>query len=91
MLRSADEPLARNILIRDTAHLLGYQRTGPRIAAALNDAVRRAVRRGIAVSEHGKFSLFTRNIGDFERDFLKAQLLACLGRDYRIGRQWPLK
>ncbi|MDP1612930.1 MAG: type ISP restriction/modification enzyme [Sulfuritalea sp.] len=82
VLRLADEPLARKALIQRAAHALGYQRTGPKIAVALDDAVRRAVRRGIAVSERGTFHLLTRNIGDYERDFLKTQLLACLGRDW---------
>ncbi len=82
VLRRADEPLARKALIQHTAHALGYQRTGPKIAAALDDAVRRAVRRGIAMSERGTFRLLTRNIGDYERDFLKAQVLACLGREW---------
>lgn len=82
VLRVAAEPLARDVLIRNTAHALGFKRTGPRIVAALDDAIRRAVRRGIAVSEKGKFSLLARTIGDFEREILKAQLLACLGRDW---------
>lgn len=82
VLRLADEPLARKALIQRAAHALGYQRTGPKISAALDDAVRRAVRRGIAVSERGAFHLLARNIRDYERDFLKTQLLACIGRDW---------
>ena len=53
-----------------------------RIATALDDLVRRAVRRGIAIREKGEFRLLTGNIGDFERDFLKEQLLASLRRGW---------
>ena len=77
VLRHADKP----DLIRHTAHLHGYH-TGPKIAAALDGAVRRAVRRGIAVSERGAFRLLNRNIDDFEREFLKTQLLAFLSREW---------
>lgn len=86
VLRLADEPLVRKTLIQRAAHALGYRRTGPRIAAALDDTVRRAVRRRIAASERGTFHLLTRKIGDYERGFLKTQLLACLGREW-VERQ----
>lgn len=82
VLRTASGPLAREDLIRDTARALGFHRTGAKIAAALDDAVRRAVRRGIAVGRKGQFVLLTGSIAEFGRGFLKAQLLACLGREW---------
>ena len=38
------------------------------------------------MSERGAFHLLTRNIGDYDRGFLKTQLLTCLGREW-VERQ----
>ncbi len=79
VLRNSDSDLDRNSLIRATAHTLGYKRTGARLSGAIDDAVRRAVRRGIVQNKRGRFSLYLRTIAEFNRTFLRNQLLACLG------------
>lgn len=80
VLRRSTNALDRNNLIRETVHALGFKRTGTRLTAAIDDAVRRAVRRGIAFNERGRFTLQARAMDDYTPEFLKTQLLACIGQ-----------
>ena len=83
-LSEASEPVTRDDLVRAAARALGYSRTGARLAEALDDAIRRAVRRGIAANGRGALTLATRSIEDYERDALKTQVLAVV----RAQRAW---
>ncbi|MEO7369025.1 MAG: hypothetical protein ABIZ36_13800 [Gemmatimonadaceae bacterium] len=64
------------------ARSLGYGRTGARIHNVLNRDIMTAVRRGILVNEGGQLSVNCRSIEHYEREFLKQQLLAALGRTW---------
>ena len=68
-------PLARDELIRHTARKLGFARTTQAVADALDNAIRRAVRRGIAQNRGGELSLLAGKEEDYDREFLKQQLL----------------
>ena len=68
-------PLARDELIRHTARKLGFARTTQAVADALDNAIRRAVRRGIAQNRGGELSLLAGKVEDYDREFLKQQLL----------------
>jgi len=83
-LAAAAEVLTRDALIRHAARALGHQRTSKGLAAALDDAIRRAVRRGIAENRGGEFGLLVRDIDGYDRDHLKVQLVAAL----RAQRGW---
>lgn len=71
--------LARVELVREAARDLGFARTRARISQNLDDAVRRAVRRAVAVSTRGTLSLGARNIADYDRTFLRRYLLSVIG------------
>ncbi|MBG9389005.1 type ISP restriction/modification enzyme [Caenimonas aquaedulcis] len=86
-LSDAGNPLSRDALIRQAARALGHQRMSNSIAAVLDDAIRRAVRRGIAENRGGALGLLVRDIDRYERDHLKSQLLAAL----RSQRGWVEK
>jgi hypothetical protein len=83
-LAGAGDQLPRDALIRQAARALGHQRTSKSIAAALDDAIRRAVRRGIAENRDGELGLLVRDIDGYDRDHLKVQLIAVL----RAQRGW---
>lgn len=68
-------PLTRIDLIRQTARKLGYARTTKAMAGVLNNAIRRAVGRGIAQNHRGHLSLLATKVEDYDREFLKQQLL----------------
>jgi hypothetical protein len=70
--------LARADLIRTTARELGYARTSPRVSQAMDDAIRRAVRRGIAENSGRQLHLVVRTIDGYARDHLKEQMLAVI-------------
>jgi hypothetical protein len=80
LARAGADGLSRADLVRQTARALGYARTGPRIAETLDGAVRRAVRRGIAINERGALRLLAISIEGYDRAFLKQHLLSCLTR-----------
>ena len=84
VLAEAGDALARDALIRQAARALGHQRTSKGVAAALDDAIRRAVRRGIAENRGGALGLLVRDIDGYDRDHLKTQLVAAL----RAQRGW---
>jgi hypothetical protein len=81
VLESSHE-IERDALIRDVARGLGFQRAGSRIAEAIDDAIRTAVHRDIASSSVGRIRLYARHITDYDRDQLKHQFLASLGRTW---------
>lgn len=59
-----------------------YQRVGARIREVLDTDLLTAVRRGILQNERGELSLLCRDIERYDRDFLKEQFLASLGRGW---------
>lgn len=68
--------------MRDLARALGHARLGPRICETLATDLRAAVRRGILHNERGTMTLLSRSIEGYEREFLKTQFLAALGRKW---------
>jgi hypothetical protein len=89
VLAAAGEAVTRDALIRQAARALGHQRAGKNIAAALDGAIRRAVRRGVAANQSGALTLLVRDIDGYDRDHLKVQLVSALraqpGRVDRAG------
>ncbi len=79
---SEGPPRERDAAIRDVARALGYRRTGARIREILHTDLRTAVRRGILENTGGTLRLLARSITDYERDFLKQQFLAAIGRPW---------
>jgi hypothetical protein len=79
---SDGEPRERESAIRDIAYALGYGRTGHVIEEVLRSDLTTAVRRGILENVRGELKLRTRNIEDYDRDFLKEQFLAAIGRTW---------
>ena len=76
-------PRDRGVALRDIARALGSQRLGSRISKVIDDAIVTAVRRGILKNERGTITLLCRSIERYEREFLKDQFLASLGRSWR--------
>ena len=70
--------LSRDDLIRSTARELGHARTSPTLKVELDSAIRRAVRRGIAANSGGVLTVLAKDIDGYDRDHLKAQLLAAI-------------
>jgi hypothetical protein len=64
------------------ARKLGFARTGPRIAEAIELALVAAVKRGVIKNERGWLSLDCRQIGDYPRDLLIDTLLSAMGRGW---------
>lgn len=79
---SEGPPREREAAIRDVARALGYRRTGPRIQEILHTDLMTAVRRCILENDHGTLRLCARSITDYDRDFLKQQFLAAIGRTW---------
>ena len=79
---SEGPPRERDAAIRDVARALGYRRTGARIREILHTDLLTAVRRGILENTGGELRLLARSITDYERDFLKQQFLAAIGRPW---------
>ena len=77
--------LDRDTLLREAAYALGYQRLGKHIAATLDNALRTAHRRGVVLEQDGRYRVDHLTLSDWDRDFLKTQLLASLS-DH--GRVW---
>jgi hypothetical protein len=72
------EGFSRDDLIRSAARELGFARTSPALKVTLDTAIRRAVRRGIAENAGGVLTLLARNLDGYNREHLKAQLLAAI-------------
>ena len=70
--------LCRDDLIRAIARELGHARTSQALKAELDAAIRRAVRRGIAENSGVVLTQLVKNIDGYDRDHLKAQLLAAI-------------
>lgn len=70
--------LSRDDLIRSTARGLSFVRTSPTLKVALDAAIRRAVRRGIAENSGGVLTVLVKDIDGYDRDHLKAQLLVAI-------------
>jgi hypothetical protein len=70
--------MTREALIRTVARDLTYAMNSPGLSQALDAAIRRAVRRGIAKNTVGNLSLLVHKIDDYDLDHLKAQLLTAL-------------
>ncbi|MBS0507409.1 MAG: hypothetical protein JSR53_08530 [Proteobacteria bacterium] len=70
--------LARDHLVRHVARKLGFARTSAPLAQAIDKAIRRAVRHGVATNQRGNLSLVARKIENYDRDFLKQQLLRAI-------------
>lgn len=79
-LFSDGEARDRETALREVAGALGYKRLGPRIRKTLDADLLTAVRRGILGNERGQLSLLARSIEQYQRDFLKDQFLAAIGR-----------
>lgn len=78
-------PLSREDLLKQAAYELGYRRMSGDARETLDDAVRRAVRRGVAENDGDTLRLLARSIEDQDRDFLKEQFLAALSA---LSRGW---
>jgi hypothetical protein len=74
--------LTRPELIRASARKVGVARTTQHISDVLDTAIRRSVRRGVAVNVRGQLTLLARTIDGYDRDFLKGLLLGT------VSRQW---
>lgn len=76
---SQNSELDRDSAIREVAHALGFERTGSRIAEAIDSALIAAAKRGVIQNNRGVLSLLSRNIGDYSRDVLINSLLSSMG------------
>lgn len=72
----------RETALRDLADALGFKRLGPLIKETLASSLLSAARRGILKNEAGELSLLYRSIEDYDRNSLKSQFLASLGRTW---------
>lgn len=75
---TGSDGLSRQALMRAIATQLGFARMSPALKKFLDNAIRRAVRRGIAQNEGGLLSLLVSDINGYDRDHLKVQLLAAI-------------
>lgn len=73
-----DGAMSRGALIRQISRTLGYQKTSQKIARVINTCVTTASRRGITRMQAGVIQLEARSISEYQRDFLKTQLLAAM-------------
>lgn len=78
LVSSGIRGLSRDDLIRSSARELGHARTSPTLKVELDTAIRRAVRRGIAENSGGVLTVLVKDIDGYDRDHLKAQLLAAI-------------
>jgi type I restriction enzyme S subunit len=72
----------REDAIRQVPRALGYGRVRHRIQDVLHTNLLTAVRRGILQNAGEELRLFVRSIADYDRDFLKRQFLAAIGRSW---------
>ena len=87
---SDGEPRDRETAIREIARALGYRRAGNRIQDIIHTDLLTASRRGILENSGGQLSLFARSLDGYERDFLKQQFLAAIGRTW-IDREEAIR
>ena len=79
---SDGQPRNRQDAIREVAQALGYGRVGHRINDVLQTDLLTAVRRGILDNVEDELILLARSIADYDRDLLKRQFLAAVGRSW---------
>jgi hypothetical protein len=79
---SDGQPRTRENAIREVARALDYGRVGHRITDVLQNDLLTAVRRGILDNVEDELILLARSIADYDRDFLKRQFLAAVGRSW---------
>jgi hypothetical protein len=85
-LFSDGENRGQDAAIGALARDLGHQHPSNRIRENLDAALRIAVGRGILEDRHRSLRLAARNVGEYERNFLKEQFLASLSGRPWIGR-----
>ena len=78
-----EDGLSREEAIRKTAHKLGFERAGARVAEAIDGALRAASRRRVVWCEQGRVYPDCRNIDDYRRDELKDALCSVIGVAWR--------
>jgi hypothetical protein len=76
---SQNSELDRDSAIREVAHALGFERTGARIAEAIDSALIAAAKRGVIQNNRSVLSLLSRRIGDYSREELINALLSSMG------------
>ena len=74
--------LTREEAFRKIAKELGYDRVGSKIEEILDSDIRTAVKRGILENERGTLKILCKTIDGYDRDFLKDQFLASIGRPW---------
>jgi len=74
--------LSRELAFKKIAKELGYDRVGSRIEEILDSDIRTAVKRGILENERGTLKILCKTIEGYEREFLKDQFLASIGRPW---------
>jgi hypothetical protein len=72
----------RESLLKRLSEEFGYQRLGPKAREILENDIQTAVRRGILKNENGSLSILCRSLADYDRNFLKEQFLAAMGRGW---------
>jgi hypothetical protein len=75
-------PRDREQALRDVSQALGYARLGSSIRKTLETDLLTAVKRGILENERGQLRLLARSLADYDRNFLKQQFLAAMGRGW---------
>lgn len=79
---SDGQPRNRPDAIREVARALGYGRVGHRLNEVLQTDLLTAVRRGILDNVEDELILLARSIAGYDRDLLKQQFLAAVGRSW---------
>ena len=74
--------LSRELAFKKIAKELGYDRVGSKIEEILDSDIRTAVKRGILENERGTLKILCKTIEGYEREFLKDQFLASIGRPW---------
>ena len=74
--------LSRELAFKKIAKELGYDRVGSKIEETLDSDIRTAVKRGILENNRGLIKICIKKIEDYNRDFLKDQFLASIGRPW---------
>ena len=74
--------LSRDLAFKKIAKELGYDRVCSKIEETLNSDIRTAVKRGILENERGTLKILCKTIEGYEKEFLKDQFLASIGRSW---------
>ena len=74
--------LSRELAFKKIAKELGFDRVGSKIEEILDSDIRTAVKRGILENERGTLKILCKTIEGYEREFLKDQFLASIGRPW---------